>query len=348
MTTFPLDSLKLHILKTLAISLLLIISPPSKSENESCSSLILKEKLQDAYEVCFLLKDGSLTTNRTNGLLKKNFGTITEPGRAAILLKTKAESGDPGFQYFWSKVLRHVYAMQIDDLNESNSQKYLELTEKFRFWLRLSADAGFLAAMIDEIELFLSAYSTGTVEEKLIMKGYARALALSNIPDASQYLAQVNSKATDEDVEQDFKGKVSRYKELSTIEILELASSLNRGRYRNDQGIVRFSKDRAKSEELYLFLIEVRKDTESSFLLAKMIGREDEKRSLKYYQLAAEQQHAKAITWVGDYLYCKGQKELAIKYLKRAKAMNHPEADDSLGEIEAWGEVSNCVNGWIN
>ena len=142
------------------ITIFLAYSVNSKSSE--CSKTILGDDLQKTLNICLLAGHKTLLDSQTSGSFKLNFGTHNEMTREAKLLKAKAESGDPGFQYIWSLVLNHAYLMDFEWVNQSNSPAYIEMAKKQQYWVRASAEGGFMAAMLLEIEGFLSPYYTGS------------------------------------------------------------------------------------------------------------------------------------------------------------------------------------------
>ncbi|PHS14977.1 MAG: hypothetical protein COA86_15050 [Kangiella sp.] len=319
----------------------------ANSKSNECAKTILSDDVQRTFNICLLAGHKTLLESQTSGSFKLNFGTHDEMTREAKLLKTKAESGDPSFQYIWSLVLNHAYLMDFEWVNYSNSPAYIEMAEKQQYWVRSSAEGGFIEAMLLEVEGFLSPFYTGSAEEKLRIQRYVQILVENDIPGATRYIALIRNKNSTQDLNENLKAQFESYKNLPTQEIKELAHSLKSGLYYSDNGMGEVSTDIKRSEELYLYLVEKRNDSEAAYFLGKLIGKSDKRRALKYFQISADLNFPKGLGWIGDYQSCIGNNKSAIKYLNRAKALGYIYADDSLGEIKELGETNNCYGGWI-
>ena len=333
--------------KTIWLLFIILRVYSANSESSECSKTILGEDVQKVINTCLLAGHQTLLDSQTSGSFRRNFGTHDEMTIEAKLIKAKAESGEPGFQYLWSIVLNYAYLMDFEWVNHSNSPAYIEMAKKQQYWVKASAEGGFMAAMVLEIEGFLSPYYTGSAEEKLRMQEYAQILVENEIPEATQYNTLVKNKKSTQDLNEGLKTQFESYKNLSTQEIMELAHSLKSGRHYGDNGMGEVTKDIEGSKNLYLYLAEKRNDPEAAYFLGKLIGKSDKQLALKFFQFSADLNFPKGLGWIGDYQSCIGNNKSAIEYLNQAKTLGYTYADDSLGEIRELGETNNCYDGWI-
>jgi len=316
------------------------------SATPNCSQAILRENVEEIFEICFISGKQSVFESMTSSQLKNNFGSYDNPSREAKLIKAKANLGEPKFQFIWSYVLTYAYLMDFDQ-SKASRQKFSEIRKEQEMWQQLSAENGFIAAMIAEIDRYLSPYYTSSEEEKVRMLGYANKLALNNIQDADNFIFKIKLKKSSQELKKILDEKVAIYRSLSTEEILDLARFLKTGYYIEERGRMEFPKELIKSEELYHYLINKRNDGESAYLLAKIFEKSDRLKALKFFNLSAKLDYPAGIGWIGDYTSCKGDNKSAIRLLKKAKQLGYLEADDSLGEIEELGITTNCYDGWI-
>jgi len=330
------------------VLILVLISSPASSETVTCSQAIMNENLAEIYEVCFVSGNKSILESVDNGLLNRNFGSFENMTKEASLIKSKAELGDPSFQYLWSNVINYAYIMGFDIVSHKNSPHLSALYERKNYWQKLSAENGFLAAMAEEINDYLSPYKDNSEEkEKVRIMRYAKILIEKKIPEAEKLIARIEAKETSEDIEESLSSQSEDYRNLPTYEIKMLAHHLKSGSYYGDMGKAEIQQNINKSKEMYEFLSNERKDGESAYFLAKIMEKTDKKLALKYFFLSAELGFPRGLGWKGDYLSCNGNNKEAIKVLKQAKLFGYMQADDSLGEIEEHGTTINCYNGWI-
>ena len=333
---------------TLIGSTILFLSVSTYVSANPCGKAIMDDDFQKAYETCIVSKGETIFDRKAKGILKKYFGTYSNKSSEAELLQMKAESGNAGFQFMWSEVLRTAYFMDYDWVDETTSQEVLQIQSEYEFWLREAAKGGFMAAMQGLIRSFLSPYSTGSDEDKKLMQIYAKVLVENNVPNALELIAQINAKSSHGEIELEFRQQVLNYRSLPTQNIFQLARSLAYGRFHSDEGSFDFNKDEAKGKELYLYLIEKRRHPESAFNLAKLYGKTNRDSALKYFNVAANYDFPKALGWLGDYHSCIGDNKSARKYLLKSKRLGYLYADDSLGEIKAFGVPNTCNGGWID
>jgi len=125
------------------------------------------------------------------------------------------------------------------------------MAKEQQYWLKASAEGGFMAAMLLEVEGFLSPYYTGSAEEKLRMQKYAKILVENDIPGATRYIALIRNKNSTQDLNEGLKTQFENYRNLSSQEIKKLAHSLKSGSYYTDNGMGEVTKNIKGSEKLY-------------------------------------------------------------------------------------------------
>jgi len=230
---------------------IIILAYSANCKSNECSKAILEDNVQKTLSICMLAGNKTILDSQKNGFLGKSFGTHADMSREAMLIKAKAESGAPGFQYLWSMVLNYAYLMDFEWVNDSNGPAYSEMAKEQQYWLKASAEGGFMAAMLLEVEGFLSPYYTGSAEEKLRMQKYAKILVENDIPGATRYIALIRNKNSTQDLNEGLKTQFENYRNLSSQEIKKLAHSLKSGSYYTDNGMGEVTKNIKGSEKLY-------------------------------------------------------------------------------------------------
>jgi hypothetical protein len=325
------------------------------STEEDCMKAVIENQYELVLNACVpRIGDDrniwALVIGRHNHYL----GSIESPSTAAQLIAQKAEDGDAVFQYLWGVIISLVYSPGVPT-NNQDAERILHLRIKKnkigREWLFKSADQGLVSARLMLIKQAVAQYSKPISEsEHVRLMFYAKELVESNIPEAETLLRELLATSNKSQIEQEFKNKLANYESSSDEEIFDLARSLISGYFKLNKKTfsrIEIDKDKEKSKELFIYLMEKRGNAEAAYALSKTLEEdksnpETAQRILELRKQAAAGKHPLSMRLIGVHFACKGDLQEALKLLKEADNLGEKEASSYIEEIEEYGDIYDC------
>lgn len=179
---------------------------------------------------------------------------------------------------------------------------------------------------------------------------YATTLTEAKEPEAESLLEKLIYLSNESQIAEEFENNLLNYADLSDEVIYGIAEALMTGYFQIDQDVLRriyAGKDKDKSEELFKYLVDKRKNPKAAYALSNLLmGKTDNpeiaKKILELRKIASAGKHPISMRLIGVHLACSGKFDESIKLLNEAVRLGDKEALSYVEEIQEYGDIYDC------
>ncbi|AZG72366.1 hypothetical protein [Shewanella livingstonensis] len=289
-------------------------------------------------------------------VLINSFGTFQSPTAEAMLIKQKAESGEPFYQQLYWVMLKIIYQSVT---SESVSLANIFYNEE-EHWLTIAADSGFEPAMKINIHSILRSEPTTTKQ-----KNQAIELAIKLIEKNAKHknlLDRSHTLITEQDVEDLYVRQSNNLESLEFEQLENILHAFKHGVYfyylsdfdnqvnvsHGHKKSIKVTRQLDQSIDVLKIMSEKFKNADASYSVFKMLlGKSDSIEVIKYLTRAAEQGRTDAYTKLGIYYYCLNQKVDSLTWLKKAIEMSDTAAIEIQSKVIRNEPIPECSGNTI-
>ncbi|SEH79649.1 hypothetical protein SAMN05660691_01490 [Rheinheimera pacifica] len=349
-------------LRKAALPLLVLFSLPALSylyfmlPNNACLKSIEQNNYLSVTEKCTLGKAGSIRNWLAGNDLASGhkFGTYYAPTKEAILIRTKAESGDIQFQILWWSIVDEAYRFGSDAEQLAGNDKY---ENDARFWRHNAALLGHRPAVEKELAIYSSLAQHLRAEAfKQQAIAFSKQLAAAKIDGADELLAAANHIVTQSDIVQRYRTQLADLGSLLFDELDNLLYAVESAefhynihdfneRYANTgyyTGSIQVEIDEDKALEILKVMSIKFQNAEASYKVFKRLVRSNSKLAISFLEQAAKQGHIEAAAILGKILYCQNSRMEGLAWLKKAADLGSNVALEQQKEIGLTRNLKAC------
>lgn len=282
------------------------------------------------------------------------FGTYYSPTKEAMLIRTKAESGDAQFQILWWSIVDEVYRPGPDAEQFADADKY---ENDARYWRHKAALLGHRPAVEKELAIYSSlAQHVRAVAFKQQAIAFSKQLASAKIDGADELVAAANNIVTQSDIVQRYHTQLADLGSLSFDELDNLLYAVENAefhynihdfneRYPNTgyyTGSIQVEIDEDKALDILKAMSVKFQNAEASYKVFKRLARSNSELAVSFLEQAAKQCHIEAAARLGKILYCQNRKVEGLTWLKKAAEQGSNIAREQQKEIGLSRNLKAC------
>ncbi|PKM20525.1 MAG: hypothetical protein CVV11_03185 [Gammaproteobacteria bacterium HGW-Gammaproteobacteria-15] len=344
-----------------ALPLLVLFSLPVLSylyfmlPDNACLTSIEQNNYLSVTEKCTLGKAGSIRNWLAGNDLASGhkFGTYYAPTKEAILIKTKAESGDIQFQILWWSIVDEAYRLGPNSEQFAGKDKY---ENDARFWRHNAALLGHRPAVEKELATYSSLAQHLRAEEfKQQAITFSKQLVSSKIAGADNLVAAANKIVTQSDIMKLYHTQLADPGSLSFDESDNLLYAVEKGEFHYNihdfnesypntgyyTGSIQVEVDEDKALEILKVMSVKFQNADASYKLFNKL-RSDSELAISFLEQAAKQGHLQAAALLGKILYCQNSKMEGQAWLKKAADLGSNVAREQQKEIGLSRNLKAC------
>ncbi|WP_156420213.1 hypothetical protein [Rheinheimera sp. EpRS3] len=345
-----------------ALPLLVLFSLPALSylyfmlPDNACLKSIEQNNYLSVTEKCTLGKAGSIRNwlAGNDPASDHKFGTYYSPTKEAMLIRTKAESGEAQFQILWWSIVDEAYRPGPDAEQFAGSDKY---ENDARFWRHKAALLGHRPAVEKELAIYSSVAQHVRAEAfKQQAIAFSKQLAAAKIERADELVAAANNIVTQSDIVQRYRTQLADLEALSFDELDNLLYAVENAEFHynihdfnNDfpntgyyTGSIQIEVDEDKALDILKVMSVKFQNAEASYKVFKRLARSNSKLAIPFLEQAAKQGHIEAAALLGKILYCQNSRMEGLAWLKKAADLGSNVAREQQKEIGLTRNLKAC------
>lgn len=308
--------------------------------SSACLTSIKNEEYESFTSQCMWSPYSSVQTAIERGTVNHQFGRFTDLTNEGVVLKEKAEQGNPFYQYYFGMFLIYVFSSDLSDTDlRIQGAKLIED----------AADKGFIPAMKFKVKSFINLKIVPSSAVKLKILHYAKELRRAGEETNAKIIKAIEAKASEEEERLKVTQRIFSFKKLSVNEIKRLAQVCITGFYVLPESFTHISIDKnpTKAVEMLQYLMDEKEDGDAAYRIGKIYSQAEPDKSVAYFKRAANLGWPKGMRWMGSYYHCRGDIDLAISWYRKAALQGDATAERELESIRTnEAHKTLCHNGW--